>query len=561
MQIQQSSSNLRQLDELPEIPRDNLVNSTRQLGTMTGNGSQGLCFANIYGPPDSFQIDVDTENGRVKGAFWTILEGIALLLNVFAFIINMLFKPALGSVVALSGFQTSLAQAILQLRLRDLPSKSAIARTPALRRREFLLDLSSPDFTDYKEFSEMLEIKRTSTLLPEPYIFRVACTALEELWTVEIQPDILVDSSIALSHAARKILWSIAVQLTYHQRLLLCCIKWEFSANEAIDQSWAFYFGQGDQDLSNPVQRYNAQTRNKINIEFASSCFAQIKDLCEAGLRKKYWYSMNVARTFLQLGALLHSDAEYVEYLCNQSLVLRDWYEEMFGWSDTHRSIVELEKMTTKSEDLSTPASFQQAFELATVAYCGLVIQENLPARPIPTIKGCTNFEVDPVIMDDVKILHKQTTSFGEQSVWQTKDRENEITIFIEVLVPEKFPGHYQQVEALVRNYWSLLLPLSVAKQCTANQEIRDYICIVFYYYWIDLDLSTVVDPGSGAKTPDERRVAAQELGLLARQGLGYFLLMVVQDVRWDWETQIAIYPKEVGCASTIQPYRALERI
>ena len=33
---------------------------------MTGNGSQGPCLANIYGPPDSFQIDIATENGRVK---------------------------------------------------------------------------------------------------------------------------------------------------------------------------------------------------------------------------------------------------------------------------------------------------------------------------------------------------------------------------------------------------------------------------------------------------------------------------------------------------------------
>ncbi|CZT13943.1 uncharacterized protein RAG0_17553 [Rhynchosporium agropyri] len=154
--------------------------------------------------------------------------------------------------------------------------------------------------------------------------------------------------------------------------------------------------------------------------------------------------------------------------------------------------------------------------------------------------------------MDIVKILHKQTASFGEQSIWQTKDGGNEITIFIEILVPGVFPGRCQQAEDLIRKYWSLLLPLRVKKQCTADQEIRNYICIVFYYYRIDLDLSPVVDPGSETKTPDERRVAARELGLLAPQCLGYFLLMVEQDVKWNWESQIAMYTKEVRCASTI---------
>lgn len=138
--------------------------------------------------------------------------------------------------------------------------------------------------------------------------------------------------------------------------------------------------------------------------------------------------------------------------------------------------------------------------------------------------------------------------------VFPLLSRSKNSTRFIEVLVPGGFSGCYQQVEALVRKYWSLLLPPRVKKQCTADQEVRDYICIVFYYYWIDLELSTVVDPRSDTNTPDDRRVAAQELGLRARQGLGYFLLMVVQDVRWNWETQIAVYTMEVGCASTTQP-------
>ncbi|CZT52867.1 uncharacterized protein RSE6_14262 [Rhynchosporium secalis] len=71
----------------------------------------------------------------------------------------------------------------------------------------------------------MMEIKRTSTPLPERYIFKVTCTALEELWTVKIQPDILVESSITLSLAARKLLRGIAFQLTYHQCRLLYYIK------------------------------------------------------------------------------------------------------------------------------------------------------------------------------------------------------------------------------------------------------------------------------------------------------------------------------------------------
>ncbi|CZT07726.1 uncharacterized protein RCO7_11216 [Rhynchosporium graminicola] len=327
-------------------------------------------------------------------AFWTILDGIALLLKgtsilCAAIIFNQVYHQCAINVTETKVYKFKLLSPSAPiLSIKQAP-------TPPVRQGELSFDLSSSDFTDFKRVSEMLEIKRTSTPLPEPYIFSVACTALEELWTVEIQPDILVDSSIALSHAARKILWSIAVQLTSHQRLLLCCIKWEFSANEAIDQSWAFYFGQGDQDFSNSVQRYNTQTGNQISIEFASSCFAQIRELCEAGLRKKYCYSMNVARTFLQLGTSLHSDAEYIEYLCVQaynfcfaclkhanfdSLLLRDWYEEKFGWSDTHRSIVELEKMTMMSKKPITPDSIQQAFRLATVAYCGLMIQQTLPS-------------------------------------------------------------------------------------------------------------------------------------------------------------------------------------
>ncbi|CZT53328.1 uncharacterized protein RSE6_14821 [Rhynchosporium secalis] len=175
------------------------------------------------------------------------------------------------------------------------------------------------------------------------------------------------------------------------------------------------------------------------------------------------------------------------------------------------------------------------------------LLAQSFTQGPIPTLKGCTTFEVEIL---SYWMLSKYSISRPFRS--ESKVSKNP-TRFIEVLVPGIFPGRYQQVEDLVRKYWSLLLPLRVKKQCTADQEIRDYICIVFYFYWIDLDLSTVVDPGSDTKTSDERRVAAQELELLARQGLGYFLLMVVQNVRWSCESQSAVHVKEEGCASTIQ--------
>ncbi|CZT13555.1 uncharacterized protein RAG0_17042 [Rhynchosporium agropyri] len=198
------------------------------------------------------------------------------------------------------------------------------------------------------------------------------------------------------------------------------------------------------------------------------------------------------------------------------------------------------------------------------------LLAQSFTQGPIPTLKGCTTFEVEIL---SYWMLSKYSTSrpfrseskvYGRPETEKTKSqcmyqsflsfsRSKNPTRFIEVLVPGIFPGRYQQVEDLVRKYWSLLLPLRVKKQCTADQEIRDYICIVFYFYWIDLDLSTVVDPGSDTKTSDERRVAAQELELLARQGLGYFLLMVVQNVRWSCESQSAVHVKEEGCASTIQ--------
>jgi hypothetical protein len=62
-------------------------------------------------------------------------------------------------------------------------------------------------------------------------------TALEELWTLEIQPGILVDPSITISHTARKLIRGITPELRYQDCLLLCCIRWEFNANQDVD-SW-----------------------------------------------------------------------------------------------------------------------------------------------------------------------------------------------------------------------------------------------------------------------------------------------------------------------------------
>lgn len=108
-------------------------------------------------------------------------------------------------------------------------------------------------------------------------IFAASCIALKKLCAVEIQPDILVNSSITLPPTARQLLSEIAAQMTHYNRLLLCCIKWEFNANEDIDQPWAFYLGQEGQDFSNLVRRYNEETGDQMTTELASSRFARIK--------------------------------------------------------------------------------------------------------------------------------------------------------------------------------------------------------------------------------------------------------------------------------------------
>lgn len=257
------------------------------------------------------------------------------------------------------------------------------APTPADRERT-----SSSDFASPKLGSE-IENMGTSTPLPRWYILQVTRIAVEELWTVEILPEILIDSSITLSQTARGLLSEIADQLTHHDRLLLCCIKWEFNPSEVIDRSWAFYLGQEGQDFSNSVRRYNAQTEEQMTIVSASSHFAQIKKSAEARLCEKYSHSMNVARAFLQLTVPLHY-TDRADYVCNQVYkfcfaclkrsnfdldcdLLRYWFAKKYGWFDVFYSIPELERMTANSGRLVTSAHFQRALRVATVVYCGLI--------------------------------------------------------------------------------------------------------------------------------------------------------------------------------------------
>ncbi|KAH7370348.1 hypothetical protein BKA65DRAFT_562002 [Rhexocercosporidium sp. MPI-PUGE-AT-0058] len=135
-------------------------------------------------------------------------------------------------------------------------------------------------FPSFQQLRAVRSIKGTARR-GEHDILEVACIALEELWMVKVQPDILVGSSITLSHPALKLLRVIAAQLNVHDCLLLCCIKWEFNVNCNVDRSWAFYLGQGDQDLSSVVARYNKQIGELDTIEDASSHFERIKATCE----------------------------------------------------------------------------------------------------------------------------------------------------------------------------------------------------------------------------------------------------------------------------------------
>jgi hypothetical protein len=62
----------------------------------------------------------------------------------------------------------------------------------------------------------------------------------------------------------------IAAPLTYRDRLLLCCIKWEFYANEDVDKSWSFYFdSQRNGYFANLVLWCNRATGENMALDTA----------------------------------------------------------------------------------------------------------------------------------------------------------------------------------------------------------------------------------------------------------------------------------------------------
>ncbi|KAH7330017.1 hypothetical protein BKA65DRAFT_554017 [Rhexocercosporidium sp. MPI-PUGE-AT-0058] len=212
-------------------------------------------------------------------------------------------------------------------------------------------------------------VSGSSSILLASNIFAASRTALEELWTVAIRPDALADSSITLSPTTQKLLSDITDQLTHDERLLFCCIKWEFDANEA---------------------------GNQMTIELATSQLAQIKKLATAPISEKYSHSMDIAQTLLQIMGPFHY-TDRVHYICNQvydfcfaclkhpkfdlrNHLLRYWYLQKRGWLDVFYSIPYLERMTANSEHLVTSDHFHRALRLATVIYCGL----DLPASQAP---------------------------------------------------------------------------------------------------------------------------------------------------------------------------------
>lgn len=91
-------------------------------------------------------------------------------------------------------------------------------------------------------------------------------------------PDLVVDQSITLSHAARSLLCGIVSEFTNEQRFLLCCIKWSLKS-----ESWDFYycvFGDEDalrQRMKMAVWIYNMYAGEDMTTEDGLSCFNQLK--------------------------------------------------------------------------------------------------------------------------------------------------------------------------------------------------------------------------------------------------------------------------------------------
>jgi len=111
----------------------------------------------------------------------------------------------------------------------------------------------------------------------ESEIHEVACAALQDLLALVMLPDLIVDESITLSHAARSLLSRIVSGFTNEQRLLLCCTKWNFKSK------WDFYncaFVDTDamrQHMKMAVRIHHKYTGEDMTIEDGLSCFTQLK--------------------------------------------------------------------------------------------------------------------------------------------------------------------------------------------------------------------------------------------------------------------------------------------
>lgn len=94
-----------------------------------------------------------------------------------------------------------------------------------------------------------------------------------------IVPDILADPSITLSNAVQLLFRRVASAFTQKQRLLLCCVRWNFSAHESTGPKWAFHnhvFGGIDdkyEPLKTAVQWYHGETGESITAEEALKDF------------------------------------------------------------------------------------------------------------------------------------------------------------------------------------------------------------------------------------------------------------------------------------------------
>jgi len=60
------------------------------------------------------------------------------------------------------------------------------------------------------------------------------------------------------------------------------------------------------------------------------------------------------------------------------------------------------------------------------MAECLELLAQSYTEGPVPALKGRTTSELDPYTMTVAGILHKQTTSFGEQSSWQMEEMKSQ---------------------------------------------------------------------------------------------------------------------------------------